>query len=352
MSSIYIHIPDVFDLNLKRKIESAILTEIDLRHNELNEKLIQSIYIKSPKKKLLSSNFLESLISRLKNYFFFNNELEITLELDIENIKIKNLQKICKTKVNRLSCRTYSLFYNNFSGKKLNNLFFKKINLISTFYKSYSIDLIFGIPNLSNETLNIFLNKLNKNEINHITLEEFNYRQNNVSYKEKSFDKNLVIDQYNFCCDKLFEYGFEQYEYLNFSRNGNYSKQNLNYWNRKPYLGFGPSSASFYKESRSVNRSDPSEYLLEISKYQKPLNCEHLTEKDIYNETIMTELSTSKGLSLIEIRKKFKVFDSYFQGKVRKHLGLGNLYLENNSIKINQKHKYLTNEIASDFFKN
>ena len=40
MSSIYIHIPDVFDLNLKRKIESAILTEIDLRHNELNEKLI------------------------------------------------------------------------------------------------------------------------------------------------------------------------------------------------------------------------------------------------------------------------------------------------------------------------
>ena len=195
MSSIYIHIPDVFDLNLKRKIESAILTEIDLRHNELNEKLIQSIYIKSPKKKLLSSNFLESLISRLKNYFFFNNELEITLELDIENIKIKNLQKICKTKVNRLSCRTYSLFFNNFSDKKLNNLFFKKINLISTFYKSYSIDLIFGIPNLSNETLNIFLNKLNKNEINHITLEEFNYRQNNVSYKEKSFDKNLVIDR-------------------------------------------------------------------------------------------------------------------------------------------------------------
>ena len=78
MSSIYIHIPDVFDLNLKRKIESAILTEIDLRHNELNEKLIQSIYIKSPKKKLCIFKLLESLISRLKNYFFFNNELEIT----------------------------------------------------------------------------------------------------------------------------------------------------------------------------------------------------------------------------------------------------------------------------------
>ena len=92
--------------------------------------------------------------------------------------------------------------------------------------------------------------------------------------------------------------------------------------------------------------------MLEISKYQRPLNCEHLTEKDIYNETIMTELSTSKGLSLIEIRKKFKVFDSYFQGKVRKHLGLGNLYLENNFIRVNQEHKYLTNEIASDFFKN
>ena len=44
MSSIYIHIPDVFDYNLKRKIESAILTEIDRRHNELNEKLKPDIF--------------------------------------------------------------------------------------------------------------------------------------------------------------------------------------------------------------------------------------------------------------------------------------------------------------------
>ena len=352
MSSIFVNIPDVLELDLKKKIESAILKETDLRYRELKENLVQSIYIKSPKNDLLSSKFLESLIARLDNYFFFDNELEITLELDIQSLEKEYLQKIGKTKVNRLSCRTYSLFYNNFPSKISYNSFFEKIRVISNFYKNYSIDLVFGIPNLSNETLDIFLNKLNKNEINHITLEEYNYRQNNIPYKEKSFDKNLVIDQYNFCCDKLFEYGFEQYEYLNFSRNGNYSKQNLNYWNRKPYLGFGPSSASFYKESRSVNRSAPSDYLLEINKYQKPLNCEHLTEKDIYNETIMTELSTSKGLSLIEIRKKFKVFDSYFQGKVRKHLGLGNLYLENNFIKINQENKYFTNEIASDFFKN
>ena len=39
------------------------------------------------------------------------------------------------------------------------------------------------------------------------------------------------------------------------------------------------------------------------------------------------------------------------QGKVKKHLELGNLYLEKNFIKVNQEHKYFTNEIASDFFK-
>jgi len=71
MSSIYINFPDIFDLNFKGKFESAILTEIDLRFNEIEEKLVDSIYIKSPKNYLLSSNFLESLISRLNNYFFF-----------------------------------------------------------------------------------------------------------------------------------------------------------------------------------------------------------------------------------------------------------------------------------------
>ena len=60
MSSIYINFPYVFDLNFKGKFESAILTEIDLRFNEMEEKLVDSIYIKSPNNFLLSSNFLES----------------------------------------------------------------------------------------------------------------------------------------------------------------------------------------------------------------------------------------------------------------------------------------------------
>ena len=351
MSSIYINYPDVFDSNFRGKIESAILTEIDMRFNEIEEKLVESIYIKSPNNNLLSSNCLETLISRLNNYFFLSNKLEITLELDIQSIKIKNLERISKTKVNRLSCRTSSLFYNNFSSDKLYNRFFKNIDLMSNFYKNFSIDLIFGIPNLSNDSLEKFLNKLNKNVISHVTLEEYNYRPNSVPYRDKYFNKNLIVDQYNFFCEKLFEYGFEQYEYLNFSRNGKYSKQNLNYWNRRPYLGLGPSASSFFNETRSVNFSDTSDYLLEINKSQKPLYSEYLSEKDIYNETIMTGLSISKGLSLLVIRKKFKSLDPYFQGKVKKHLELGNLYLEKNFIKVNQEHKYFTNEIASDFFK-
>ena len=185
MSSIYINIPDVFDYYLKGKIESAILTEIDLRHNELNEKLLESIYIKSSQNYLLSSTFLEFLISRLSNFFLFDDELEITLEIDINSITIKNLQEISKTKVNRLSCKTYSLFYNNFSVEKSDNRFFKNIGLIPNFYKNFSIDLIFGTPNLSNETLDKFFSKLNKNGVSHITLEEYNYRLNNISYHEK-----------------------------------------------------------------------------------------------------------------------------------------------------------------------
>ena len=352
MPSVYVNFPDVFDLNLRGKIGLAILKEIDLRFNEIEEKFVESIYIKSPKNNILSFNFLESLISKLNHYFLFSDKLEITLELDIQRINIKNLEGICKTKVNRLSCRTSSLFYNNFSSNKLYNRFFKNIDLISNFYKNYSIDLIFGIPNLSNESLEKFLKKLNKNVISHITLEEYNCKPNNLSCKEKYLNKNYIVDQYNFCCEKLFEYGFEQYEYLNFSRNGKYSKQNLNYWNRKPYLGFGPSACSFFKELRSVNLSDTRDYLLEINKFQKPLYIEYLSQKDIYNETIMTGLSISKGLSLLVIRKNFKSFDPYFQGKVKKHLGLGNLYLEKNSIKVNQEHKYFTDEIAADFFKN
>ena len=351
MSSIYIRIPDEFDSNLKKKIEFSILKEIDIRHNELREKLVHSIYIKSPKNYFLSSNFLEDLISRLKIYFLFDNELEITLELDIQNIKLNYLNEIRETKVNRLSCRTYSLFYDNFLSEKSHDSFIEKIHLISDFYRNYSIDLIFGIPNLSNKALEVFFNKLNQYNPSHLTLEQFNNGFTKMPNQNTSTNEILVMNQYNFYCEKLIHFGFEQYEYLNFSKNQNYSKQNLNYWSRKSYLGIGPSACSNFKESRSVNFSNLSDYLLEVNKSKKPLKTEYLSEKDIYNETIMIGLSISKGLPLLEIRKKFKSFDSYFQDKVKKHLKLGNLSLEKKIIKVNKNKKYFTNQIVSDFFK-
>ena len=337
-------------MNFRRKIEFAILKEINLRNDELKENLLQSIYIKSSKNGHLSPIFLEALISRLNKFYSFDNKIEITLELDFEKIKSQNLLKISKTKVNRLSFRTYSLLCKNLINKKSNNIFFEKLSLASKFFGNFSIDLIFGIPNLSNETLNKLLDKINENDLAHITLEEYNNGLN-TTYKGKYFKKNLVIDQYNLYCEKLLEYGFEQYEYLNFSKNGNYSKQNLNYWNRIPYLGFGPSACSYFNESRSVNCSESSEYMIQINKSKKPLKNERLSEKDVYNETIMTGLSMSEGLFSSEIRKKFKSFDSFFQRKLKKHICLGNLYLEKKFIKVNQQNKYYTDQIASDFFK-
>ena len=44
MSSIYINFPYVFDLNFKGKFESAILTEIDLRFNEMEEKILRKVF--------------------------------------------------------------------------------------------------------------------------------------------------------------------------------------------------------------------------------------------------------------------------------------------------------------------
>ena len=73
MPSVYVNFPDVFDLNLRGKIGLAILKEIDLRFDEIEEKFVESIYIKSPKNNILSFNFLESLISKLNNYFLVIN---------------------------------------------------------------------------------------------------------------------------------------------------------------------------------------------------------------------------------------------------------------------------------------
>jgi oxygen-independent coproporphyrinogen-3 oxidase len=103
-------------------------------------------------------------------------------------------------------------------------------------------------------------------------------------------------DQFLMLMDAMQLKGFEHYEISNFSRPGQYSRHNTNYWRGVKYLGIGPSAHSFNGDTRQWNIANNAKYLADMATSVVPAETEILTEENRLNEYIMTSLRTMWGL--------------------------------------------------------
>jgi oxygen-independent coproporphyrinogen-3 oxidase len=145
--------------------------------------------------------------------------------------------------------------------------------------------------------------------------------------------------------------GYDNYEFSNFGKDGFHSQNNTAYWEGKPYLGIGPSAHSYDGISRSWNVNNNSKYINSISKGVLPLERELLSNKDKYNEYVMTRLRTKWGVSLSVIENTFgKKYKEYLLAQSCRHVEDGLLLLEDETLKVTKKGKFLSDGIASDLF--
>ena len=147
------------------------------------------------------------------------------------------------------------------------------------------------------------------------------------------------------------EQGFENYEFSNFGKEGYHSQNNTAYWQGKPYLGIGPSAHSYDGERRSWNISNNSKYIKAIETGTLPIERELLSDKDKYNEYIMTGLRTKWGVSFHTIEERFGIkYSEYALEQAKSDLEEGLLYIEKNRLFVTRKGKFLSDGIASRLF--
>ncbi len=110
-------------------------------------------------------------------------------------------------------------------------------------------------------------------------------RLENGEYEEASDE--VCRRQYDLLCNKMRAAGFNHYEISNFARPGFEALHNGGYWQRRPYVGLGPSAHSFSGRSRSWNDAVLDGYTL---------TRESLSVEDEKMETLMLALRTAKGI--------------------------------------------------------
>ncbi|RKS26724.1 oxygen-independent coproporphyrinogen-3 oxidase [Flavobacterium endophyticum] len=372
MSGIYIHIPFCkqachycdfhFSTSMKKKDEMvlALAKEMRLRKSEFDNEIVETIYFGGGTPSVLSISELRFLINAVYENFNVAENPEITLEANPDDLSEDQIIEFSKNRINRLSIGIQSFFEEDL--KMMNRAHNaeeakKSLEIATQYFDNISIDLIYGIPGMTNEMWKQNIETALCYGVPHIssyalTVEPKTALKKLIQTGKISEPKDDVAQEhFMILVDTLQENGFIHYELSNFGKENYFSKNNSAYWLGKKYIGIGPSAHSYDGISRSWNMANNALYLKEIEANNLPNEIEILSQTDRYNEYIMTGLRTIWGVSLNRIEKEFGESKlRYLQKQSEKFLSDGLLSIENKILKTTPKGKFLADGIASDLF--
>lgn len=360
LSSIYIHIPFCkkrcsycnFYSTVKpehlSKYVSSVCNEIIGQKDFLSNKNIHTLYFGGGTPSQLSALQINTIYNTISSVYNMENLEEFTIECNPDDIRPGYIESIHTTNVNRISIGVQSLddrilqFINRRHDADAARTCVR--NLLESGYENISIDLIYGIPGQSLESWKQTVDEAVTWGVKHISAYNLSFEEGTEMYKhiDKSPDEETCISMYNYLCKTLLENGFEHYEISNFAKKGFRSKHNSVYWQGGEYLGIGAGAHSYNGKQRFENcgyeiQSDGTLY------WNRKM--ETLSEKDIYNELIITSLRTKEGIDSRKIPNKYlKHFVTYAKPYIEK----GNLVKKGDFTALSEKGVLISDYIMRD----
>ncbi len=372
MSGIYIHIPFCkqacnycdfhFSTSMKKKDEMilALVKEIEIRKSEFDNQVVETIYFGGGTPSRLEIADFKLLIDSVFTNFKIANNPEITIEANPDDLSENYLIELSKIGINRLSIGIQSFFEDDLSmmNRAHNaNEAIKCLEVATQYFDNISLDLIYGIPGMSNEKWKQNIKTALSFGINHISSYALTVEPKTALKKLIETGKidnpkdEVAAAHFEILVEMLTANGFIHYELSNFGKENYFSKNNSSYWLGKKYIGIGPSAHSYDGNSRSWNIANNVVYIKSINENKLPSEIENLSKTDKYNEYIMTGLRTIWGISLDKIETDFgSEYLDYLIKNTQKFLNDDLLFIDNKILKPTKKGKFLCDGIASDLF--
>ncbi len=337
----------------------ALCKELVLRKGELPGE-VQTIYFGGGTPSLLNGAELEQIFKTIRSNYNISEDPEITLEANPDDMSEELMEELANSSINRLSIGVQSFFEEDLKLMNRAHNANEATDCIKTarkYFDNLSIDLIYGIPKMSNERWLQNLQIALELDIPHISCYALTVEPKTAlkNFIEKGIippvEDEVAQEHHKLLVEMTNEAGFDNYEFSNFGKPGFYSKNNMAYWQGKPYLGIGPSAHSYDGNRRTWNVANNAKYMKEITLGELPLERETLSNKDKYNEYVMTRLRTMWGVSLDEVENTFgKKYLEYLLQQADEHLCENRLILEKDHLKVTSEGKFLSDGIASDLF--
>lgn len=321
---------------------------------------IETIYFGGGTPSLLSPETLDTILHSLHSKFQICGNAEITLEANPDDISTVQLSAWKRIGINRLSIGVQSFFEEDLQWMNRAHNAVQSTTSIKhareAGFDNLTIDLIYGLPALSDEKWKKNVQKVIELQVPHVSCYALTVEPKTAlghmiaKHKLQDMDAEQQARQFLQGIDWLEAAGYEHYEISNFSIPGKRSRHNTSYWQAKPYYGFGPSSHSFNgTDTRSWNIANNALYIQAITENKIPAEKELLTKAQRLNEYIMTSLRTMEGIDLNHIQKKFgRDFSERILVSAQAYHE--KLILQNDFLKLTNMGKLFADGIAADLF--
>jgi len=323
----------------------AVCREIKERKADWDDEL-KTLYFGGGTPSVLPLSQLTRILLALEEAGHGGPYREFTMEVNPEDIVEKGLPYVQSLKalgVNRISIGIQSFDDGllQWMNRRHNaERAVKAFNIVrEAGIDNISIDLIFGLSNLTDEVWEDTVNKALALKPEHISCYQLTVEGNSVlahrlengEYEEASDEQCRF--QYELLCRKMAEAGYQHYEISNFAIPGFEAVHNGGYWQRSPYVGLGPSAHSFSGRGRSWNSND-------ISGYTRTE--EALSVEDEKVETLMLALRTARGIDEEFLRANCPAEN------VRRMIDSGALVKAGRRYRIPEDHFFVSDEIIRE----
>lgn len=372
MSGIYIHIPFCkqachycdfhFSTSMGKKeaMLSAIGHELMLRKGEFKNETVETIYFGGGTPSVLESHEINALITAVYDHYKISDNPEITLEANPDDLSKDKITELTNNPINRLSIGIQSFFEEDL--KLMNRAHsvedaIRSLSFATRHFENISVDLIYGIPGMSDKRWKQNIEKALSFGIPHISSYALTVEPKTAlaRFIQKGIvppvEDDVAQSHFNILLAEMEKAGFESYEISNFGKPGYFSKNNTAYWQQKKYMGIGPSAHSFDGKQRGWNINNNPKYIKSLKENVLPIQIEVLSKEDRYNEYVMTSLRTMWGVSLEKVTSDFGAqYLNYLEKQAAKYLDEHLLYIDGDKLLATKKGRFLADGIAADLF--
>lgn len=359
MAGIYVHIPfcktkcpycDFYSVTTLHPLEDylrALSAEIRLRSYELAGESVETVYFGGGTPSLLSGRAIGDILRLLRCSFDITEGAEITLECNPGDLSTMDLDEVITRGVSRFSigAQTFDPSLLHFLQRRHTGEETRELvrELHRWGIRNISLDLIYGIPGSSDETLRADLDALIALEPTHISAYHLIYEEGTPLHyrlqrgRIRAMDEEESLRQSHYVAERLRSAGYEHYEISAFALPGYRSRHNSSYWHGIPYIGLGPGAHSYIHPWRSYNPSNVTLYNRQLLRPTPFISrtYERITPEMALEEYVLTRLRTCEGLSLSEMEHLFspEVREKVLQ-RAQPYITSGDLLLEGDRLRL------------------